>query len=161
MSKIKIIRVHSGDLLARQSINTIMNPGHDGRVRQSILSFYREGFRNFLDKTTGDVLFLLALLDSSPVGMSSCQIIYNRKRNYKSTTIVNPEYRRLGAGKMLLETKIEMLKVFFPTIQHLSFVSKENESAVMMCKSSGLKIVDEGKRNREDKEPTSYFVMSK
>lgn len=159
---IKIFRTHVGDLLTASTIQGVMNHGHDGRIRQSTLDFYRQKWRKFnkRKKSGGEILFLVAIGDNEPVGMSACALPRRDNKVWNSLTVVHPNHRQNGMGSLLLRAKIDCINDLYPNHYLKTFVSKQNEQSIKLCKSAGLNVVGEGLREREGKDPTEFFVFS-
>lgn len=160
--QIEIVRSHVGDYLSSSAIRHVLNQGHDKRIRQSILDFYRNDWKVFNNrkKSGGEILFLIAIGDSLPVGISACAIPRKDNKVWNSMTVVHPENRRKGIGRMLLKAKLDSISDDYPNHVLKTFVSKKNEPSLKLCVSSGLHIVGEGFRKREGKESTEFYVLS-
>lgn len=157
----EIVRVHISDNMAFSTVMGILNHGHEGRIRQKTLDFYRHTWRLFNKgkKSGGEILFLIAMIDNEQVGMSACAIPRKDENVWHSITVVHPNFRRQGVGQTLLAAKMLIMKRDYPEWILRTFVSKANEPSVNMCKSVSMEIVREGVRTRENKEPTEFFVF--
>ena len=156
-----IIQIHSEDFLAKRAIYDVLNRNHDGRIRQEVLDFWRQGCSRFIShERGGDVIFLVALSEDGIVGLSCAAILRDSRRCFNSLTVVSRNSARQGIGTNLLKAKVALLKIRYPKSSLLSHVSKTNEPSIKMCTSSGLNIIGEGIRERDGKEPTEFYVLS-
>ncbi len=155
-----IFQVHIGDTLARKSIYSALNPGHEGKIRQKTLDFYRNRYSYKL-KNGWSIIFIIAIPkeEQEPIAISACAVGRKTKRFKHSLTIVNPNYRRIGVGKTVLRAKLDVLKSWFPDVKYKSFVNMDNAPSIALCNSSNLYISGEGTRERQDKDPTDFYIF--
>ncbi len=156
----KIFQVYPNDSLARESVTTVLNSYHDKRIRQKTLDFYRNGCVSLLSKN-GSVVWLVSIDEDSGLrtGISLCAFGAKTKKVMHSITVVHAEFRRVGLGKLLLSSKMKILRKRHPNISYKSFVNINNEPSVKMCVSAGLIITDKGSRERTNSEPTEFFIF--
>lgn len=159
----RIFRVHASDFLASQAVVSVLNTGHNRRIKQSTLDFYRAKWRNFNSKKRcgGEILFLVGIVDNEPISISTCAIPRTDENIWHSITVVHPNFRHSGFGTEILKEKIRCLDRFYPKHNHMAFVSQTNDNSIKMCLSAGLDIIGEGTREREDREPTKFFIFSR
>lgn len=160
----EIFRVHISDILARRAILDVMNVHHNGRIRQSILDFYRRDWRvfNCRKKSGGEVLLLVAIEDGIPIGMSACAIPRKDSKCWFSTTIVRSGFRRSGVGKLLLQAKLDYIMDEHWMHSLEAFVSNSHPAGLALCESAGMKMTGTGKRNRgEGKKPTEFSIFTR
>lgn len=158
----EIVQVHPEDSLAREAITRVLNQNHDGKIRQASLDFYRHDYRRFISKKTcgGEIIFIVGILDRMPVALSLCSILRKEGRAINSLTVVHKDNRKLRIGTKALSAKLLILRWLYPWISFSSYVGKKNVKAVSMCLSSGLSISGEGRRQRDGKKSTEFFVLS-
>ncbi len=156
----KIFQVYPDDPLAKESVTTILNNNHDKRIRQKTLDFYRNGCTSLLTKN-GSVIWLVSIDEDSGLktGISLCAFGAKTKKVMHSITVVHAEFRRIGLGKSLLSSKMNILRNRHSNVSYKSFVNINNEPSVKMCVSAGLVITDKGSRERTNSEPTEFFVF--
>lgn len=155
----EIIQVSPTDSLAKKTVYDILNHSHDKRIKQKTLDFYRNGIEKFLSRN-GVVIWLIGIdASSNKVGITGCAFGCKSKQVIHSITVVSPNFRKLGYGKMLLNAKLGILRKEYSKIKYRSYVSINNQPSIKMCAGVGLIITDEGSREREGKEPTSFFVF--
>ena len=152
----KVIQLSPTDSYSRNSVYSVLNHSHDKRIRQVTLDFYRNGFTHFLSRN-GIIIWLIGLDDNNnKVGISGCAFGCKSKQVIHSITTVHPEFRNLGHGKELMHAKLQILRETYPRASYRSFVNINNEYSIKMCSGVGLTISDEGKRERDGKDPTSF-----
>jgi len=154
-----VVQLSMCDSFSRDSIFSVLNHSHDKRIRQKTLDFYRNGFKEVLTKN-GIVIWLVGIDKfCNKVGVTGCAFGCKTKQIMHSITTVLPEFRHLGYGKKLLNAKLEILRNKYPKASYRSYVNVNNEYSIKMCSGVGLTISSKGKRKREDKEPTNFFVF--
>lgn len=159
----EIVRVPPDDPIANAAIYSVLSRSHDKRIKQKNLDFYRETYKEFIEKDRGNVVFLVPLIDGDPRGLSVCQIRNDKNRNFKSFTVVEKSLRRRGIGKALLRRKLTILRKHYKNIMHLSFVNVSNKAGIALCNSSGLVVIGEGarkqKKGEKSKSKKSSFLI--
>ena len=155
----EVIQLSPTDSFSQGAVYSILNHSHDRRIRQKTLDFYRNGFSHFLGRN-GVILWLVGLDDNNnKVGISGCAFGCLTKQVIHSITVVHPDFRNHGYGKLLLHAKLQILRGTYPRAKYRSYVNIDNEYSIKMCSGVGLTISSEGQRDREDKEPTKFFVF--
>lgn len=147
-----VIQVHPGDGLARNAIVHVLNRHHSRRISQANLDFYRHEYKKFMamKKDGGEILFLIALKNCYPIGISCCTISRRTGNASRSITIVDTRYRKIGLGKMLLAAKIALLSWQYTGVALNTFVSKENVAAIKMCEANKMFLLSESVKERGD-----------
>lgn len=155
----QVIQLSPTDSYSQASVYSVMNHSHDRRIRQKTLDFYRNGFNHFLSRN-GTIIWLVGLDESNnKVGISGCAFGCITKQVMHSITTIHPEFRNLGYGKLLIHAKLQILRETYPRASYRSYVNVDNEYSIKMCSGIGLTISGEGKREREGKNTTRFFVF--
>jgi len=149
MSETIVVRVHPNDPFARIAVKHVLDKSHNRRFKSEVLDFYRNGYSEVVNNLNGldDVLFLVAVCDDVPVGMSSCLLLNSQKRIRHSLTVVSDASRKSGIGKKLLASKINFLTCYYPHLSIRSYVNKANEGGVRLCNSVGLRVIKSGSKD--------------
>lgn len=157
-----IVQIHPNDSLGRDAIIRVLNQHHDGRIRQKCIDFHRHDYKKFIEKQKagGEVVFMVGIEDNVPIAISMCAILRKENRAINSLTIVDEYHRKRGVGQSILAAKLLVLRWIYPEVAYSTYVGKRNRRAIKMCDAVGLAQVGEGKRDREDKRPTSFYVYS-
>lgn len=155
-----IVQIHPNDSLARRAVFDILNRHSDKRIRQAVLDFWRRDYTDFIKhKRGGDTIFLVDFRQRGIVGISCAAILRNSRRCFNSLTVVSRNHRNNGIGTNLLKSKIRLIETRYSDSFLVTYTSKANKHSIKMCESAGLHIIDEGRREREDKEPTEFYVL--
>lgn len=153
-----IVQVNIGDSIARRAIFGVLNPGHNGKIKQSVLDFWRVKYEKFARrKAGGETIFLVAIKNSTAIGISCAAILDEPIRCFNSMTVVHTPLRKSGIGVGLLSAKIKLLSTRYAGCPLSAFVSKKNIAAVKMCVAADMRIIREGRRERDGKEATEFY----
>lgn len=156
-----IYQFHANDPIVTKTIGLVLNAGHDKKIKTRTLTFYRNAYltKRFIEKK-GNIIFLVGLINHDPIAVSACAIGKKSQYTMHSFTIVHPSFRNLSVGSLMLQAKLALLEKYHPEATIKFFISKTNEAAIKLCKGVDLRIVGEGTREREDRDPTHFFIFS-
>lgn len=148
MSNVVTVRVHPNERIVQHAVKTILDKNHEKRFKQQVLDFYRQDYTSVVNnhQTLDDVLMVLAIQDDIPVGLSACLILNKDKKIKDSITVVGAQYRKQGVGTKLLQSKVLLLRKFYPHLTIKSFVNKSNEAGLKLCQKAGMSVRKNGKK---------------
>jgi GNAT superfamily N-acetyltransferase len=139
--------------MARNAVVRVLNQHHSKRIKQTNLDFYRHDYAKFVSMKQfgGEILFIIALKDGSPVGISACSIARKTGNASRSITVVNKNFRRNGIGKMLLAAKVAILRWQYPGTPLTTNIAKDNIGAVKMADANRLYLLETRSREEDGK----------
>lgn len=144
-----VVRVHPHDELARNAVKLVLDKSHERRFKSEVLDFYRGNYGTVINRhdTLDDVMFLVAIQDDLPIGLSVCHLLNSEKKVKHSLTVVSTSHRKAGIGKRLLSSKLAFLKGYYPHLAIRTYVNKSNDAGIKLCDSTGiLKVVKSGSK---------------
>lgn len=156
------VQLHPMDALARNALVRVINQHHSGRIKQENLDFYRHEYVKYLSfkKNGGEIIFIAALKNCSPIGVSCCSISRKTGNASRSITVVDKRFRKNGLGRALLAAKVSILKWQYPSSPLTTFAAKTNPASVKICEAINLHLLSEVTKLSEDGKDLGFLRFS-